>query len=60
MKAVNINDRYTPFTDLIFDGKKVVETRNSKSLHSLFGKRVGIIRTGCGKANILREWRNAR
>ena len=50
MKAININDSEVNYTDLIFDGIKTVETRASRSLDSLIGKRVGIIRTGCGPA----------
>lgn len=50
MKGVNINDKQIPFTDLILEFLKTVETRNTRSLHSLVGQRVGIIRTGCGKA----------
>lgn len=50
MKAININDKSEPFTDYILGGFKTVETREKNSLKSLVGKRVGIIRTGCGKA----------
>ena len=45
MKAININDTETLFTDLILDGLKTIETRNSRSLKSLVGQRVGIIST---------------
>lgn len=50
MKAVNINDSTAPFTDYILSGVKTIETRNTNSLKSLVGQRVGIIRTGLGKA----------
>jgi len=53
MKAININDREAPYTDLILDGKKTIETRSCRSLHCLIGQRVGIIRTGCGKAKLV-------
>lgn len=49
-KGININDRSQPFTDLILDGLKTIETRDSRSLDSVVGKRVGIIRTGKGPA----------
>ena len=45
MKAININDTETPFTDLILSGIKTVETRDTRSLKSLVGQRVGIIST---------------
>lgn len=53
MKAININDKEYPFTDMILNGYKKIETRHTKSLHSLIGQRVGIIRTGCGKAMLV-------
>lgn len=53
MKAFNINDKRIPFTDYILDGMKTVETRRTPSLHSLIGKRVGIIRTGKGRAMLV-------
>lgn len=53
MKAININDKDSPFTDWILDGIKTVETREKNTLKSLVGQRVGIIRTGCGKAMLV-------
>lgn len=53
MKAININDRDFPFTDYILDGVKTVETREKETLKSLIGQRVGIIRTGRGKATLV-------
>lgn len=53
MKGININDKEIPFTDLILDGIKTIETRETNSLGSLVGQRVGIIRTGCGKATLV-------
>jgi hypothetical protein len=51
--GININDRSQPFTDMIMDGLKTIETRNSRSLDSVVGKRVGIIRTGVGPAMLV-------
>ncbi len=53
MKGININDKYTPFTELILLGLKLIETRNRNTLKSLVGQRVGIIRTGKGKAMLV-------
>ena len=52
-KAFNINDKTQPFTEQIFNLLKDIETRNTNSLKSLVGKRVGIICTGCGKATLV-------
>lgn len=52
-KAFNINDKTQPFTEQIFNLLKDIETRNTNSLKSLIGKRVGIIRTGCEKATLV-------
>lgn len=52
-KGININDKSQPFTDMILAGLKTVETRNSRSLDSVVGKRVGIIRTGVGPAKLV-------
>jgi len=43
--GININDDYQPFTDLILDGSKTIETRNTPTLRPYVGKRVGIIST---------------
>jgi hypothetical protein len=48
--GINVNDKSQPFTDMIMDGRKTIETRNSRSLDSVVGKRVGIVRTGVGPA----------
>ena len=53
MKGININDKDYPFTDYILDGIKTIETRRTNSLKSVVGQRVGIIRTGRGKAMIV-------
>ena len=52
MKAFNINDTNYCFTDDIFNLLKSIETRNSRSLKSLVGKRVGVIKT-CRKRKAL-------
>jgi len=52
-RGVNINDGDAPYTDMIMAGVKTVETRASRSLDSVVGKRVGIIRTGQGKATLV-------
>jgi hypothetical protein len=49
-RGVNINDKAQPFTDQILSGQKTIETRRTNSLRPYIGKRVGIIRTGKGKA----------
>lgn len=53
MMGVNINDKRLPFTEMIMAGEKTVETRRSRSLDSVIGKRVGIVRTGRGKATLV-------
>lgn len=53
MIGININDKHQPFTELILSGIKTIETRNTPSLHPYIGKRVGIIRTGQGKATLV-------
>ena len=53
MIGININDKYYPFTELIFSGIKTIETRKAPSLHAYVGKRVGVIRTGKGKAMLV-------
>ena len=39
------------YSDLIIDGKKTIETRNTNSLKPYVGKRVSIVKTGEGKEN---------
>lgn len=53
MIGININDKHQPFTDLILSGKKTIETRRAPSLNAYIGKRVGIVRTGKGKAALV-------
>jgi hypothetical protein len=52
-RGVNINDKVQPFTDQILSGEKTIETRRTNSLRPYVGKRVGIIRTGKGKAMLV-------
>lgn len=51
--GININDKTQPFTDMILNRIKTIETRNSRSLNSVVGSRVGIIRTGKGPATLV-------
>ena len=53
MIGININDNDYPFTELIFAKNKTIETRKTKSLHPYIGQRVGIVRTGKGKATLV-------
>ncbi len=48
--GVNVNDRCHPFTVDILSGRKTVETRATDSLRPYVGRRVGIVRTGVGRA----------
>jgi predicted transcriptional regulator len=69
MLGINVrNTKDESFADLIVDGLKTIETRESKSLHPYMGQRVAIIRTGLGKAVAIGEvtilkgfsWTNSR
>ena len=51
--GININDSTQPFTEQILSGRKTIETRNSDSLRKYVGKRVGIIKTGEGPAQVV-------
>lgn len=53
MKAININCKHQDFIEQILSHLKTVETRNTNSLKSLVGKRIGLIKTGCGKAMLM-------
>jgi predicted transcriptional regulator len=56
MIGINVrNTKDESFADLIVDGLKTIETRESKSLHPYMGQRVVIIRTGMGKAVAIGE-----
>ena len=53
-RGINIrNDGNNRYADLIADGKKTMESRDSDSLRSYVGKTVGIIRTGEGPAKLI-------
>ena len=41
------------YADLIIDGQKTIETRNTDSLRPYVGKRVGIVKTGEGEAKAI-------
>jgi len=43
------------YADLIVDGHKTIESRNSDTLRPYVGKRVAIVRTGSGKAKAIGE-----
>ena len=53
MIGININDKSQPFTQQIIAGDKTVETRSTPTLRPYVGKRVGIIRTGVGRAHVV-------
>jgi hypothetical protein len=48
--GININDKHQDFTGQILRGEKVIETRSRNVFKKLVGRRVGLIRTGKGKA----------
>lgn len=51
--GINISDKEYPFTEEIFHYLKDIETRNTPTLRPYIGRRVGIIRTGKGKAQLV-------
>lgn len=53
MKGININCKYQNFVEQILNGEKTLETRECNSLNRFIGKRVGIVKTGCGKAMLM-------
>lgn len=53
MVGININDKHYPFTELIFSGEKTIETRKRPTLNPYIGKRVGVVKTGIGKAMLV-------
>ena len=53
MMGININSKQIDFAGLICSGEKTLETRSTDSLRPYVGKRVGIIRTGKGKAELI-------
>lgn len=53
LPGIHINDKLQPFTAMILSGKKTIETRDNAKLDQYMGQRVGIIRTGKGKAMLV-------
>lgn len=51
--GINVNDSSAPYTDMILDGRKTIETRASDSLDPYVGREVGLIRTGKGPAKMV-------
>lgn len=49
----NVNDKSQAFTDQILSGDKTIETRNKPTLHPYIGQRMGLVRTGKGKAQLV-------
>jgi predicted transcriptional regulator len=49
------NEPHFPFADWIVDGSKTIETRRSANLDRLIGRRIKIVRTGQGKAQVIGE-----
>lgn len=53
MTGFNINDKDAPFTEMILSGQKTIETRRSNSLDPAVGRRMAIVRTGVGPAQVV-------
>ena len=52
--GINIRfDQGIDYAALIVDGIKTLETRRTDSLRPYVGRRVGIVRTGCGPAQLV-------
>jgi uncharacterized protein (TIGR02996 family) len=51
--GINVNDRHQAFTDQILSGAKTIETRSAPTLHPYIGKKMGLVRTGKGKAMLV-------
>jgi hypothetical protein len=51
--GININDSGQDFTGQILRGDKTIETRATQSLNPYVGERVGIVRTGVGRATLV-------
>ena len=50
--GININCKHQDFIAQILSGEKIIETRNTPSLNPYIGQRIGLIRTGKGKATL--------
>lgn len=53
--GINVNSKGKPYADLIIDGLKAMESRNTNSLRPYVSLRVAIVRTGHGKAVAIGE-----
>ena len=51
--GINVNDKHQAFTEQILSGAKTIETRNASTLHPYIGKKMGLVRTGKGKAMLV-------
>lgn len=51
--GINVNDKHQAFTEQILNGAKTIETRNASTLHPYVGKKMGLVRTGKGKAMLV-------
>ena len=52
-RGININCKKQDFLKEIFEGLKVIETRKKPTLNCYLNKKVGLIRTGCGPAELV-------
>jgi len=52
MYGININCRHQDFIQQILDKRKTIETRNTPTLRRFMGQRIGLVKTGCGKASL--------
>jgi len=52
MLGININCKHQDFIAQILSGEKIIETRNTPSLNPYIGQKIGLIRTGQGKATL--------
>jgi hypothetical protein len=53
MMGININCKHQDFIGEILRGEKTIETRNTPSLDPYIDRRVGLVRTGQGKAMLM-------
>lgn len=51
--GININCKHQDFIGEILRGEKTIETRNTPSLDPYIDRRVGLVRTGKGKAMLM-------
>ena len=55
MIGINVRNADIAYADVIVDGIKTLESRDTNSLKPYIGKRVAIVRTGKGKAKAIGE-----